>query len=79
MLLLIVCRGQQWKPASTTAIDFPKAAKTSEGGTAFPNKTLHESSRAGLGDLRGGCFLVKVIGCSLGMGGCCKDGTVVIL
>src|SRR5258708_27271820 len=36
------------------------------------------SSRAGLGDLRGG-FLVEVIGCTLGMRSCRKDGTVVIL
>ena len=36
------------------------------------------SSRAGLWDLRGG-FLVEVIGCSLGISGCRKDGAVVIL
>ena len=34
--------------------------------------------RAGPSDLRGG-FLVKVVGCSLGMSGCRKDGTVIIL
>jgi hypothetical protein len=36
------------------------------------------TSRAGLWDLRRG-FLVEVIGWTLGMCGCCKDGTVVIL
>src|ERR1035438_7923643 len=37
-----------------------------------------QSSRAGLGNLRGG-FLVEVIGCSLGMGSGGKNGAVVVL
>ena len=37
-----------------------------------------KSGRAGFGSLRGG-FLVEVIGCSLGVSGCRKNGAVVVL
>jgi hypothetical protein len=39
----------------------------------------NELSRAGLQDLRGGGFLIEVVGSPLRVSGCRKDGAVVVL
>jgi hypothetical protein len=70
-------RFRQWPEFGTSGRVY-RRIDTQREDVDFKGRTISHSrlSRAGLGDLRGG-DLVEVIGCTLSVSGCRKDGTVV--